>query len=618
MDTIIKTKSPSELYYNPIISSDTVIFKQNFHKQYKEQYLKILNYLSEYDTEVQKKAVRDNIGVYSKVDIDVLKQLVNSIKSDLGQKTDSPNQEGNAFERINYLLEIIDGLIGDGDLSVSGKIKEAINALKDGVSSEYDTLKKIEDIIRAHLTDYNNPHKINKNQIDLGNVTNDAQVKRDEMGQPNGVATLNEGGVIPKEQLPSYVDDVIDCYATFTKSEEGLLENIQVFEDLEHLKPINGEAGKIYADIESAYQFRWTGSKWSVVGSPTVIGIVEGTAFDGKKGTNLQNKVNTHIANTKNPHNVTSEQVGAIPKGGLKTINNQTIEGEGNINISPTASEVLFTTDLVITSNVGVHVVGSSGSKTLPTTGKSIKQVMDLLFSEEKNPNITQPSINLTSTSMGAKEVGTRLVPNYNASLNAGNYQFGPSTNVTATSWSVSDTKGGISATASGNFNELLIEDATNYSITAIVQHSEGAIPLTNLGNPFPSGKIVAGSKTKTLGSITGYRNSFYGTITNKNELTSSIIRSLVKSNKALANGATFNVTIPIGALRVVIAYPATLRDLTSVLDVNGLNANITSSFKNMRLNVEGNNSYSPKEYKIYYLDYAAPYDTNNTYKVTI
>lgn len=618
MDTIIKTKSPSELYYNPIISSDTVIGKQDSYRQYKEQYLKILNYLSEYDTEAQKKAVRDNIGVYSKVDIDVLKQLVNSIKSDLGQKTDSPNQEGNAFERINYLLEIVADLIGDGDSSISGKIKEAINALKDGVSSEYDTLKKIEDIIRAHLTDYNNPHKISKNQIDLGNVTNDAQVKRDEMGQPNGVATLNEGGVIPKEQLPSYVDDVIDCYATFTKSEEGLLENIQVFEDLEHLKPINGEAGKIYADIESAYQFRWTGSKWSIVGSPTVIGIVEGTAFDGKKGTDLQNKVNTHIANTENPHNVTCEQVGAIPKGGLKTINNQTLEGEGDINISSTANDVLFTTDLVITSNVGVHVVGPSGSKTLPTTGKSIKQVMDLLFSEEKNPNITQPSVNLTSTSMGAKEVGTRLVPNYNASLNAGNYQFGPNTNVTAISWSVSDTKGGISDTASGNFNELLIEDDTNYSITATIQHSEGAIPLTNLGNPFPSGKIIAGSKTKTLGSITGYRNSFYGTITNKNELNSSVIRSLSKSNRALSNGATFNITIPIGALRVVIAYPATLRDLTSVLDVNGLNANITSSFKNIRLNIEGNNSYSPKEYKIYYLDYAAPYDTNNTYKVTI
>lgn len=97
------------------------------------------------------------------------------------------------------MLEIVADLIGDGDSSISGKIKEAINALKDGVSSEYDTLKKIEDIIRAHLTDYNNPHKISKNQIDLGNVTNDAQVKRDEMGQPNGVATLNEGGVIPKE-----------------------------------------------------------------------------------------------------------------------------------------------------------------------------------------------------------------------------------------------------------------------------------------------------------------------------------------------------------------------------------------------------------------------------------
>ena len=626
MDTIIKSKplvkGNSQVQYNPIISSNTVIPEnQSSVKKYKEVYLRILNYLSEYKTELQKQTVRDNIDVYSKAEVDKIDKKVSDIRTDLGNREDSPNQEGNAFERINYLIEVISELTGDGESSIIGQIQDAINDLKGEVSTEYDTLKKIEDIIKPHLRDYNNPHQVTKEQVGLSNLTNDAQVKRSEMGQPGGVATLTSGGTIPADQLPSYVDDVIDCYAVFNKDEGGLLIDIQIYEVEDHSVLIIGEAGKIYADVETSYQFRWTGTKWAVVGAPTVIGTVEGTAFDGKRGQDLEIKTNQHIENTDNPHNVTYEQVGAIPKGGLKTINKQTLEGEGDINISSTANDVLFTNDLVITANVGVHTVGPTGSKTLPTTGKSIKQVMDLLFAEEKNPTITQPSVNLTSTSMGAKEVGTRLIPNYVASLNPGNYQYGPNTNVTAISWRITDTQGGTKDTNQGNFSELLVTDNTNYSITASAEHTDGAIPLTNLGNPYNQGRIQATNgtpKTKTLGNITGYRNSFYGTVSSKETITSNIIRSLSKSNKALTNGSTFNINIPIGALRVIIAYPSSLRNLTSVLDVNGLNANITSSFRELRLNVVGNNNYNSIEYKVYYLDYAEPYDTNNTYKVVI
>lgn len=626
MDTIIKSKplvkGNSQVQYNPIISSNTVIPEnQSSVKEYKEVYLRILNYLSEYKTDLQKKAVRDNIDVYSKEEIDEIDKRVIGIREDLGNRDDSPNQEGNAFERINYLIEIILELTGGSESSIGGQIKTAINNLKGGVSTEYDTLKKIEDIIKFHLQDFNNPHQVTKEQVGLGNLTNDAQVKRSEMGQPGGVATLTSGGTIPADQLPSYVDDVIDCYAVFDKDEGGLLIDIQIYEAEDHSVLIIGEAGKIYADVETSYQFRWTGTKWAVVGAPTVIGTVEGTAFDGKRGKDLEDKTNQHITNTNNPHSVTYEQVGAIPVGGLKTINGNELEGEGDIIIRQDANDVFFTNDLVITADVGVHTIGPSGSKTLPTTGKSIKQVMDLLFTEEKNPVITQPSVNLTSTSMGAKEVGTRLIPNYTASLNPGSYQYGPDTEVTAILWRVTDTAGGIKDISQGNFSELLVTDSTSYSITATVEHTEGTIPLTNLGNPYNDGKIQASNgnpKTKTLGTITGYRNSFYGTVTNKEEILSNTIRNLTKSNKALANGATFNVTIPIGALRVIIAYPSSLRNLTSVLDVNGLNANITSSFKETRINVEGNNSYNGIEYKVYYLDYAEPYDTNNTYKVTI
>jgi hypothetical protein len=100
--------------------------------------------------------------------------------------------------------------------------------------------------------------------------------------------------------------------------------------------------------------------------------------------------------------------------------------------------------------------------------------------------------------------------------------------------------------------------------------------------------------------------------------LTSDVIRSLISSNEALKNGSKFTIDIPIGASRIVFAYPSTLRDVSSILDVNGLNAEIKSAFKNTTINVEGANGYAAISYKLYYLDYANPIDTINSYIVTI
>ena len=44
---------------------------------------------------------------------------------------------------------------------------------------------------------------LTKESVGLGNVTNDAQVKRTEMGANNGVATLDAGGKVPYTQLPA-------------------------------------------------------------------------------------------------------------------------------------------------------------------------------------------------------------------------------------------------------------------------------------------------------------------------------------------------------------------------------------------------------------------------------
>lgn len=89
--------------------------------------------------------------------------------------------------------------------------------------------------------------------------------------------------------VPSYVDDVIEVYATYDVSPIGQLNNIRLYKDDKHTQAVIGEIGKIYINIEEgqpAYSFRWSGSIWVSVndGGPLIIGEITGTAYDGGKG----------------------------------------------------------------------------------------------------------------------------------------------------------------------------------------------------------------------------------------------------------------------------------------------------------------------------------------------
>lgn len=127
---------------------------------------------------------------------------------------------------------------------------------------------------------------------DTSAISNQLQDLINSKGSANGIASLDEQGVVPSAQLPSYVDDVIDVYATYDKSAEGVLSNIQLFSNQGKTTPITPESGKIYIDVEGNYQFRWTGTIYTTVGAPTVLGEVTGTAYDGGKGKALSDKIN--------------------------------------------------------------------------------------------------------------------------------------------------------------------------------------------------------------------------------------------------------------------------------------------------------------------------------------
>ena len=287
------------------------------------------------------------------------------------------------------------------------------------------------------------------------------------------------------------------------------------------------------------------------------------------------------------------------------------------------ADKVILQNDITMAGNytqVGNLTKEQTKTATFATKGKSVAEALTEIFSKRLQPTITSnPAVTLTFGQAKAYEVGTTVSPTYSASLSAGSYTYGPATGITATSWEISDTAGKTADTASGSFADVVVTDNTNYKITAKANYGAGAVAVDNLGaTSHPEIKIAAGSATKTSGAITGYRNTFYGTVTEKAEVTSTIIRGLTKSNKALANGNSFTINIPVGAVRVIFAYPAVLQDVSSVKDVNGLNAEIKSAFTKSSITVAGAGADTGIAYKVYVIDFAEPVAKSNSYTVKI
>lgn len=81
-----------------------------------------------------------------------------------------------------------------------------------------------------------------------------------EKGTANGLATLDANGKVPTEQLPSYVDDVVE-YAS-----------VSAF-------PATGETGKIYVALDTNLTYRWSGSTYTEISAPA--SIIDDTAGSG-------------------------------------------------------------------------------------------------------------------------------------------------------------------------------------------------------------------------------------------------------------------------------------------------------------------------------------------------
>ena len=106
-----------------------------------------------------------------------------------------------------------------------------------GVTNRNKFLNELEKVLKEKFAD----------KEDIDKIIN-------SIGQADGIASLDDSGKVPSEQLPSYVDDIIEV------------------EDYAHLPEV-GESGKIYVTIDTGTQYRWGGTEYVPLNENSVEGI---------------------------------------------------------------------------------------------------------------------------------------------------------------------------------------------------------------------------------------------------------------------------------------------------------------------------------------------------------
>ena len=281
------------------------------------------------------------------------------------------------------------------------------------------------------------------------------------------------------------------------------------------------------------------------------------------------------------------------------------------------ADNVYFDDDITYTVAIGT-LSKPSGSAKFAAKGKNVEQVLSSLMAQEANPSKSNPAVSFNSTTgLGTFEIGTTKDLTYIVSLSAGGYTYGPATGITAQTWEVSCTGVSEKLTSSLGTFENVVAEATAKKITAKATYNDGAIPVTNLGNPYPDGQIKAGSASKDSGTLLGVRYMFWGPMTTDGTIDSAAVRAL-GHNKATATGTLATFGAGAGAVKVVVAVPSD-KKITKVLMPSALNADVTALFvkQSSTVQVNGANNYAAAAYNIYVYQ-PASIDAGETYAVTI
>ncbi len=159
-------------------------------------------------------------------------------------------------------------------------VKSAIQDQLDAKVEAADVPTKISD-----LTDDTDTKPVARATADKdGNAIDTTYVKAAKLGVANGVATLDDNGLVPAAQLPSYVDDVVDLVAIAAEAPATAKVGEKYFNTTDKKVYVataentwgnaaDPEADKIYVNIANNMSYRWSGTTMVQIGADKLKGF---------------------------------------------------------------------------------------------------------------------------------------------------------------------------------------------------------------------------------------------------------------------------------------------------------------------------------------------------------
>lgn len=151
------------------------------------------------------------------------------------------------------------------------KVKDWVNTLVNSTKSSLQSSinNKVDKTTTVNGHPLNGNVTVTKSDVSLGNVTNDAQVKRSEMGVASGVATLGSDGKLTSAQLPAFKS----VNGTSVVGSGNITIDLTLYKVVEELPKSGIDSTKIYlvkssnsgeSDIYTEYMY--VNSKWEKLG----------------------------------------------------------------------------------------------------------------------------------------------------------------------------------------------------------------------------------------------------------------------------------------------------------------------------------------------------------------
>ena len=301
------------------------------------------------------------------------------------------------------------------------------------------------------------------------------------------------------------------------------------------------------------------------------------------------------------------------------------------------ASNVYFKDNITLAGSYTSVGNVSLRDGTLSAKGKSLADVMQSIFTKELYPTADLPSLELSGGSNTSGEVGSSYtLPEVTLTVkDVGSYTYGPATGIVFQTGNLTLSQDGTTNRVSNTSDygaaktlkltatdsaTLYTDSAKSYKFVASGTYTQGAMPVTNLNNEYPTVRIASGTATavnkdnggQAYRTITrsGWRNYWYGFISTtkysnitRNTSTNAVgdgTKTLIAGGSAISNKTLPTITAAAGDRMPVVVMPTSARKkVASASMPSSLNAPVTFT-KLGTVNLEGYNGASAVSYDVW------------------